>query len=158
MSYATGKSDFKDTKQYVDQNWSADPILLQPVKVSSAGLAPAYASDEVIVGVVHSFESRQVPLLDEQGQEQVDAQGNTITTTLYDISVLIAEADVDCPNQASEDIGKPLYVQSAYVQSTATFSDIYSVVPPASGYTHPLFIVTDQDSAHYNGTVRPEKI
>jgi hypothetical protein len=142
MSYATGKSDFKDTKTYENQGWANAPIQLQPVKLDSNGLAPAVATDEVIVGIIASFEA------------VVDQAGNTT----YDITIMVAEADLACPSQPASTIGQPLYVQETYTQATANFSDIYSVNPPSDGFTHPLLIVTAQESVHYNGTVRPEKV
>lgn len=158
MSYATGKSDFKDTKTYENQSWNSDPIKLQPVKLSESGLDPAYASDEVIVGVIESYETIETPQVDADGNPVLDENGDEVVDITYDITIMTAEADLPCDELPSSYIGQPLYVQAAYTQATATFEDIYSLEPPTSGFTHPLLIVTAQTSVHYSGTVRPEKV
>lgn len=148
MSYATGKSDFSDTKTYLAQpvlTWSYAPVKFQPVSISGGELTPAYNTTEVIYGVVLSSAA-------------VTAENGDVTG--YDIKVLIAEAEVDeaTLTMAAETFGEPLYVQDYSDDVNPTFTDMYSVNPPTSGFTHPLFIVSSETSLHYNGTVRPDAV
>jgi hypothetical protein len=151
MSYATGKSDFKDSKTYLGQavaNWPYAPNKHQPVKMVNGDLIPAQSTDEVIYAIVIDSQAVQTDV------------GGVMTTTSYTIEVLIAEAELEDSALSfnNSETGQPLYVQDYSNVATPTFNDIYSVNPPTSGFTHPLFIVTSATSIHYNGTVRPDII
>jgi hypothetical protein len=147
MSYATGKQDASDYATFENQlvaQWSAPPFELCPVKLSSTGVVPANSADEVPYGVVHSSQA----ITDENG-----------ATTGYDIKVLIAESDYDFNHgYDSSNYGKILFIQDYTFGAGKTFADAYSTDAPQSGFTHPLFIVVDTDTLHYNGTIRPEAI
>jgi hypothetical protein len=151
MSYATGKSDFKDSKTYSNQvvaNWPYAPVKHQPVKMEGGALMPAQATDEVVYAIVLDSEA-----------VQTEVEG-VMTTTSYKIEVLIAEAELEDSALSFNvsDTGKPLYIQDYSANNNPAFANIYNVAVPSEGYTHPLFIITSATSIHYNGTVRPDII
>jgi hypothetical protein len=147
MSYATGKSDAADYKEYLGEsiaNWAAAPVIGCPIKLVSGSPSPATAADEVIYGVVYSSTT------------VTDPGGGADT---YDITILVSEADFSHTHGlAATKYGKPLFVQVYTYSGTTTFTDIWDTELPNSGYSHPLFLINDADTLHYNGIVRPAAI
>jgi hypothetical protein len=156
MSYATGKQDASDFALYQNQNltdWAHPPVTFCPVKLEGGGVKPAQADDEVLYGVIHSSQAVY--------NDVTDPNTGVVSQVLagYDIKILIAESDVDASHgYANSDGGAVLFVQNYTISQTSTFADMYSMNAPSTGFTHPLFIIVDSDTLHYNGTIRPEAV
>lgn len=144
MSYATGKSDLSDYKKYNNvslASWPGAPFKGCPIKLVNGVPSPATSSDEVVYAIVDSLTAIQ----DDQG-----------ATTGYDITALVSEGDISLTHGvAQEHYGKPLYVQNYTYGGTTAFADVYSHDAPAVGFTHPVFLINDASTLHYNGTIRP---
>lgn len=152
MSYATGKADSADYKEYSTQAsaWAASPFKGLPVNLDGGSLSPATCQDEVVYGIIHSVNSYTI---------SEDVNGTATDVPYYDITVQIAEGDTAIThNLGTQAQGKPLFIQDYTFGGSTTFADAWDTEQPSSGFSHPLFLVNDADSLHYNGIVRPSVI
>jgi hypothetical protein len=152
MSYATGKADSADFKSFDVQqsSWTAQPIKGLPIQLDNGAPAFANCQDEVIYGIVHAVTTYT---------QNENIGGVDTDVDYYNITVQIAEGDVDINHGfASETYGKPLFVQDYTFGGTTSLNDIWSTELPSSGFSHPMCLVNDAGSLHYNGIVRPAVI
>jgi hypothetical protein len=149
MSFATGKSDAADFKQYsgiLKSDWGADPFVGLPINNTGGVITPATCQDEIVHGIVVGF---------NEYTEEVEG----VTTAFYSVTALIANGDIQVSNGAATvDYGSALFLQDYTFGSTTTFSDVWSKDEPTSGFSHPSLIINDNQSVHYNNMIRPVAI
>jgi hypothetical protein len=144
MGYAIGSRDISDVRDYASQTGSAfgsfGPIIGMPVKPDgSAGIAPATAADENIIGIV------------KEATETSSGSG------VYDVVVQVAEGDFKCTHSfSSSDYGQPLFVGLYPLDGSSelTVNDMYSTSEPSTGFSHAL-LTAEPSKCHYNGNSRP---
>jgi hypothetical protein len=152
MGYAIGTRDVSDVREYTGVSatgWaSSGPLVGHPVKSDGTSIAPAQASDEVIVGVVRKVTS--------QDSQSYDSDGNPTTITTYDVTLQVAEGDFACASSigGNASSGTPLYVQD-YGSQPSSIDSCFGTAEPTTGFSHALLTTVDAQTMHYNGHSRP---